>query len=129
MRPTKALLSVLLAAGISLTALPAASAASTVVDSYCSPSGDYCTLILKKADGAIVFSIRAFANYFGKATACVKKDTRACHSTAPRTDHGLYYWNIRRSGNYPNEGTGEYKVRWRDSGGNPIGPALYFRRG
>jgi len=129
MRLTKTLLSLALVAVVCLTAIPAASAASKVVDSYCSPSGDYCTMILKKADGSIVFSIRAFANYFGKAKACVKKETRVCHSTAPRTDNGLYFWNIRRAGNYPNEGPGEYKVRWRDSGGNPIGPALYFQRG
>jgi len=129
MRLTKTLLAVALAAGVSLTAVPAASAASTVVDSYCSPSGDYCTLILKKTDGSIVFSIRAFANYFGQATACVKKDTRSCHSTSPRKDGGLFFWNIRRQGNYPNEGPGQYKVRWRDSGGNAIGPALYFHKG
>ena len=129
MRPTRILLSMVLAALVSLTAIPAASAASSVVDSYCSPTGDYCTLIVKKADGSIVFSIRAFANYFGQAEACVKKDTRACRSTSPRKDNGLYFWNIRRQGNYPNEGPGEYKVRWRDSGGNAIGPALYFRRG
>jgi hypothetical protein len=129
MRLTTIFLSVVLAAVVSMTAAPVASAASTVVDRYCSPSGDYCTLIVKKADGSIVFSIRAFANYFGRATACVKKETRVCHSTSPRKDGGLYFWNIRRAGNYPNEGPGEYKVRWRDSGGNRIGPALYFRRG
>jgi len=129
MRLTKTLLAVALAAGVSLTTVPAASAASKVVDSYCSPSGDYCSLILKKADGSIVFSIRAFANYFGQATACVKKDTRACHTTSPRKDGGLFFWNIRRQGNYPNEGPGEYTVRWRDSGGNAIGPALSFNRG
>ena len=129
LRMTKTLLSVTLAAVVALTAIPAASAASSVVDSYCSPTGDYCTQIVKKADGSIVFSIRAFANYFGHAKACVKKETRVCRSTSPRKDNGLYFWNIRRQGNYPNEGPGEYKVRWRDSSGNAIGPALYFRRG
>jgi hypothetical protein len=129
MRRTTILLSVVVATVVSLTAIPAASAASRVVDSYCSPSGDYCTLIVKKADGSIVFSIRAFANYFGRATACVKKETRACHSTTPRKDGGLYFWNIRREGNYPKEGPGEYKMRWSYAGGSPIGPALCFRRG
>jgi hypothetical protein len=129
MRLTKALVSVVIAAVVSLTAVPAASAVSRVVDSYCSPSGDYCTQIVKKADGTVVFSIRAFANYFGRATACVKKETRVCHSTAPRKGDHLYFWNIRWQGNYPKEGPGDYKVRWRDSGGSSIGPALYFRRG
>jgi hypothetical protein len=129
MRLTKTLLSVVLAAVVFLAVVPAASAASHVVDSYCSPSGDYCTQIVKKADGSIVFSIRAFANYFGKATACVKKETRVCHATTAHKGTHLYFWNIRWQGNYPKEGPGEYKVRWLYSEGTPIGPALYFRRG
>ena len=129
MRLTRALLSVALATVVSLAAVPAASAASDVVDSYCSPSGDYCTLIVKKADGSIVFSIRAFANYFGRATACVTKETRVCHWTSPHKGTHLYFWNIRWQGNYPKEGPGQYRMRWRYSGGNPIGPALYFQRG
>ena len=129
MRLARVVLSVVLAAVVSLTVVPAAGASSHLVDGYCSPSGDYCTQIVKKADGTIVFSIRAFANYFGKATACVKKETRVCHSTSPRKGNHLYFWNIRWQGNYPKEGPVEYTVHWRYSVGNPIGPALYFRRG
>ena len=100
---SKIFLAAMLAVVVCTTIAPAAHAASTVVDSYCSPSGDYCTLILKKADGSIVFSIRAFANYFGQATACVKKETRACHSTAPRKHNGLEYPALRQ---LPERGTG-----------------------
>jgi hypothetical protein len=120
---------VILAVVLSAVMLPAASATTKVVDGYCSPSGDYCTSIVKKADGTIVFKIRAFADYFGRATACVTKETRACRSTSPGTDaHDLFVWSIRWQGHYPKEDPGRYKVRWL-SGGEPIGPALYFRRG
>jgi len=131
MRLVKAMLSAALVAALSLVAVPATGATgSHVVDSYCSPSGDYCTQVVKKADGTIVFGIRAFADYFGKATACVTKVTRVCHSTTARKDtHGLYLWNIRWQGNYPKEGPGQYKVRWSYAGGSPIGEALYFDRG
>jgi hypothetical protein len=123
-------LTVALVVGVSAVAPPAASAKARVVDGYCSPSGDYCTSILKKADGTIVFTIRAFANYFGKAMACVKKQTRVCHTTSPEKGDVLYEWRIRWQGRYPKEGAGRYKVRWRDaSSGAAIGPALYFRRG
>ena len=126
----KAWLSLSLLAMLPLAVATPASAAPHVIDSHCSRTGDYCTLILKKADGSIVFSIRAFADYFGRAEACVKKQTRVCHSTSPRKGPHLYFWNIRWQGNYPKQGPGRYKVRWRDvSSGAAIGPALYFHRG
>jgi hypothetical protein len=119
-------------AALSLVALvplaPSASAA-TVLDTYCSPSGDYCTSIVKKDNGVISFRITAFANYFGEATACVRKETRVCNTTRPhRVEHGLFEWRIRWQGNYPNQGPGEYTVAWRD-GGTRIGHLLHFQRG
>jgi hypothetical protein len=41
-----------------------AGAPSHVVDSYCSPSGDYCTSISRSAKGELVFSLRTFALTF-----------------------------------------------------------------
>lgn len=106
-----------------------ASAGSRVLDDYCSPSGDYCTFVIEKDSGAILFQIRAFADYFGRSEACVKKDTRVCHSRRPHRDNGLFVWRIRWQGNYPNQGAGRYAVRWIDEGGTRIGPALHFERG
>ena len=105
-----------------------ASAASRVLDSYCSPSGDYCTYVTKKDSGKILFQIRAFANYFGRSQACVTKDSRVCQGRSPHRQHDLYVWSISWQGNYPNQGTGRYRVRWIDSRGNQVGHALSFQQ-
>ena len=114
---------------VSTATMTTASPATRVLDGYCSPSGDYCTAVLRKDDGTIVFTIRAFANYFGRAEACVTKETRICRSRSPREHDGLFDWTIRWQGNYPREGTGRYTVRWLDESGGRLGPALHFRRG
>jgi len=112
-----------------LVPLAAPAGATTLLDSYCSPSGDYCTFVVKKDGGAIVFKIRAFANYFGKAEPCVTKETRVCHSRRPHLEaHGIFVWSIRWQGNYPNQGEGEYTMAWRDEGAL-IGHRLHFMRG
>jgi hypothetical protein len=103
-------------------------AGSRTLDDYCSPSGDYCTLVIEKASGTILFKIRAFADYFGRSEACVMKDTEACRSRSPREGSVLFTWSIRWQGNYPDEGAGRYRVRWFDENGSRIGPALHFRR-
>ena len=105
-----------------------ASAGGRALDSYCSESGDYCTYVVQKDSGAISFEIRAFANYFGRATACITKDTRVCHSRAPHRDKSLYVWRIRWQDNYPDEGSGRYTVRWSGTRVKKIGPALHFTR-
>ena len=122
----------LLAAIVALTlcagTITTASAGGTVLDSYCGESGDFCTYVVEKDDGAIVFQIQAFANYFGRSEACVTKDTRVCRSRSPHRDHGLFEWTIRWQANYPDEGPGRYAVRWRSGNGGRIGPALHFER-
>ncbi len=114
---------------LSAATITTASAASEVLDHYCSPSGDYCTYVMKKDSGAILIQIRAFANYFGRSQACVTKDTRVCHSQSPHRHHQLYKWNILWQSNYPNQGAGRYSVRWMDHDGNRIGRNLHFQRG
>ena len=114
-----------------LVPMAAPAGAATILDGYCSPSGDYCTSVVKKVSGAIVFKIRAFANYFGQAEACVRRTSRVCHTVHAREDnHGLFIWAIRWQDNYPNQGPGRYNVTWRDkSSGARIGPRLHFMRG
>ena len=114
---------------LSVSSIATASAGGRVLDDYCSESGDFCTYVIRKDGGAILFQIRAFADYFGRSDACVTKETRACRSRSPRVSHGLFVWKIRWQGNYPNQGPGRYAVRWIDEGGSRIGPALHFRRG
>ena len=123
----------LLAFAVSLTILVGAAgparAAVKVVDSYCAPTGDFCTLIAKKADGTLVFRLRTFPKLFKAVDVCVTKQTRVCDAT--RLDKGPHIWvfHIRWQGRYPREGAGRYKVRWLLSqSGDRLGPALYFRR-
>ncbi|HEY7478567.1 MAG TPA: hypothetical protein VIB62_10055 [Actinomycetota bacterium] len=111
-----------------LVPMAAPAGAATVLDSHCSASGDFCTFVIRKDSGVVVFRMRAFANYFGRVDACVRKETLVCHRRAPHRDHGLFVWSIRWQGNYPNEGPGEYTMTWRD-GALRIGPRLFFTRG
>ena len=93
----RSVLSCLVVVILFVATITTASAGSRVLDDYCSPSGDYCTFVIKKGGGAIVFEIRAFADYFGRSDACVTKDIRVCHSRAPRHDGDLFKWRIRRA--------------------------------
>jgi hypothetical protein len=125
----RSLLVTVLALTLSSAGMVTAGAATRVLDSYCSPSGDYCTLVVKK-DGTIVLKIRAFADYFGTVKTCVTKETRVCRNRSAREGaHGIHTWSIRWQGNYPREGSGRYTVRWLDESGERIGPKLHFRRG
>jgi len=124
----RSLLVVVLALSMVAGGMTTASAAVRVLDAYCSPSGDYCTFVLRR-DHTIIFKIRAFADYFGTADACVTKETRVCHSRSPQeAADGIYQWSIRWQGNYPREGAGIYTVRWLDESGDRIGKALHFER-
>jgi hypothetical protein len=123
-------LAVALTVGVLAASAPSALAAPKVVDSYCSPSGDYCAFILKKADGTVVFSFRIFPKLVDRLDVCVTKRTRTCHEANLRTSPRIWVFHIRWQPRYPKEGPGRYKVRWVDPAtSDPIGPALYFRRG
>jgi hypothetical protein len=126
-------MAMLVAMAVLAVAIPFGSAAARAsgrgeaVDQYCSESGDYCTFVLEKASGTIVFQIRAFADYFGRTTACVTKDTEVCHARSAKEGDILFTWTIRWQGNYPDEGAGRYTVKWFDQNDHRIGPALHFR--
>ncbi len=117
---------VLLAVALSLAATSAAEARAKVIDSYCSPTGDYCVAI-RKADGQFHFRLARFGRW-GKQTVCVKLETRVCR-TYRRNKLGsdLYEWRANWRA-FPDQGGGRYSVRWFDkAGGYPVGPALHFR--
>ena len=127
-RISGSLVFVLVALSLSAVTITPASAGSTAVDSFCSESGDYCTFVIEKDDGTILFKIRGFADYFGRAKACVSKDTRVCHKRLPHRDGIIFEWSILWQGNYPDEGPGRYSVRWFSKDGYSIGPRLHFER-
>lgn len=125
----RSLLLATVALTLSAATITTASAGGDVLDSFCSESGDYCTYVVEKDSGAILFQIRAFADYFGRSDACVKKDTEVCNSRSPHRDHHLFEWSIRWQGNYPDQGSGRYAMRWINESGSRIGPVLHFQRG
>jgi hypothetical protein len=121
-----------LAVSLSVIAGTAGSAVASVkvVDSYCSPSGDLCTVIRKKTDSTLVFSLRIFPKLVRTIDVCVTKRTRVCLPARLHKGPHIWTFDIRWQGNYPKEGAGRYKVRWvMPQTGDPIGPALHFRRG
>ena len=124
---SRGLIAAAMAVTLCAASLPVASAAGRVLDRYCGESGDFCTYVIRKANGTIAFQIRAFADYFGRSRACVTGDTRVCRGRSPRRVGGLFRWNIVWQGNYPDEGPGRYAVRWFSSQRTRIGPALHFR--
>ncbi len=126
----KRLLAIAVSLSILVGAASSARAAVKVVDHYCAPTGDFCTLIAKKADGTLVFRLRTFPKLFKAVDVCVTKQTRVCDAT--RLDKGPHIWvfHIRWQGHYPKQGAGRYKVRFiLHQSGDPLGPALHFRRG
>jgi len=118
----------LLASTVPLTP---ASAAHDVLDRYCSETGDYCTYVIEKDSGDILIGILAWGDYFGRARACVTKDTTVCHGRGARylDKIEMYQWRIVWQAHYPDEGPGRYAVRWTYRAGGErtrIGPVLHF---
>ncbi len=127
MRTIGRVVSVAVLAGMLL--LPAAApAGAAVVDSSCNHDDGYCSFVATKGtSGIILLKVRASSDLFGRATACVTKQTTVCRAVNPkRNSKGQFNWVIRWQGNFPRQGTGTYTVTWRASSGSQIGPALHF---
>jgi cbb3-type cytochrome oxidase cytochrome c subunit len=91
---------------------------------YCSPTGDYCTSV-KRLSGAVYLRISTFS-FRGRVRICVRRQARVCHSYRLRpTTHGLYEVKVRWYGNYPNQGSGTYRVGFF-LGTTRLGPVLSF---
>lgn len=118
--------SALLTAIAAVCVLAPSAAAQT---SYCSPSGDLCTGIVRPGDGAIL-RIATFAHR-GRYRLCVTAPdgSRTCRRFRLRRISGdLHGSRVRWRRHFPHEGPGLYRVRWQQSGGN-LGPRLRFRVG
>jgi hypothetical protein len=97
--------------------------------SYCSPSGDLCTGIVRPGDDAIL-RIATFAHR-GRYRLCVTAPdgSRTCKRFRLRRISGdLHGSRVGWRRHFPHEGPGVYRVRWQQSGGN-LGPRLRFRVG
>ncbi|HEU5063456.1 MAG TPA: hypothetical protein VFT79_09940 [Solirubrobacterales bacterium] len=108
-----------------MTAAPSASAG--VVDSYCSPTGDYCTGILREG-GRVKLSISTFS--FTGAYELTVKLPGVCRQTKTfrlrSKPHGIYSSRIDFARNFSCDGPGRYAVTWSWQG-SQLGPALHGR--
>ena len=109
---------------------PAASAGGAAPrDSYCSPTGDYCTSVKKQ--GVERFLRIGTFSFTGRYRLCVTppEGRRTCKGFRLKAEEaGIYGSRVRWGAQFPNEGPGLYRVAWRKSG-NRLGPRLGFRRG
>ena len=110
--------------------VPAASAGEAAPrDSYCSPTGDYCTSV-KKQGGERFLRIGTFS-FTGRYRLCVTppEGGRTCRGfTLKAEEAGIYGSRVRWGAHFPDGGPGLYRVAWRKFG-NRLGPRLGFRRG
>ena len=114
----------LLALVVALGSAPAAEARSA----YCSPTGDWCTEVLKR-DGRVYLRLATFS-FRGTVRVCVTppRGDRTCRrSRLRRNRENVHVSSVRWDRRFPTRGRGTYRVRWYYDG-NRLGPALSFRR-
>lgn len=111
-----------------LAALTGIASARHLVDSYCSPTGDYCTGIFREG-GRIKFRFSTFS--FRSYKLCVKppREARECKSfKLVRTSGSLYGSKIDFGHVFSSQRNGRYAVSWHSEGFR-IGPTLHFSKG
>lgn len=112
-------------------ATPSASSAGKAkekaVDTYCSPTGDYCTEVVRKK-GSYFFKLVTFAHR-GKARFCAQPKGRrkTCRRTKLRNDgDGVYLARINWNRKFPSKGSARRKVTVFAQGSR-LGRALSFK--
>jgi hypothetical protein len=115
------------AAAAALALLTVSAPAEAVVDSHCSPTGDYCTGIFRP-HGQITFKLATFS-FSGPYRLCVNRvgpPERRCHRFHLEHHGGLYTDKVGWKGHFADHSPGRYRVSWYAIGSR-LGPALTFR--
>jgi hypothetical protein len=103
---------------------PAAHAAR-VLDSYCSPSGDYCTSVTVNG-GRVKLNIATFS-FTGRYRICVRGPrNKRCHRFHLRRNGELYVDRVDWANNFPSAALGTYHVSWHKFGAR-LGRVLSWR--
>jgi len=115
----------LLATAAALVLALAPGAGARIRDRYCSPTGDYCTSAQKQA-GAVKLILSTFS-FSGRYRLCVKPTVGAqtCKSFPLRRRGDVWRSVVTWHRNFPNRGTGIYRVTWFYRG-TRLGPPLGF---
>lgn len=106
----------------------AAIADEHAVDSYCSPSGDYCTAVIR-SHGRTKFVVRTLS-FTGEYRLCVRlpAGSRECGDYRMNAvKHGIYASRIDFARNFAAAASGTYTVSWHYEGFR-LGPSLHFRK-
>jgi hypothetical protein len=113
---------------MALIAGPSTAQGARLIDSYCSPSGDYCQYVIRK-QGKIKFEMRQFP-LRGKYSLCVKppRESFTCKTFRWRKSGPIFKGTVTFSRHFPAAKPGRYKVQWRLPGGHRIGKTLSFRK-
>jgi hypothetical protein len=111
-------------AALALSALVLAAPAAAK-ETYCSPSGDYCTSVAK-LKGVRYLRVGTFS-FTGRVKICVKDPTaaRVCHSFRLTRSGPMWQVKLIWKRHYPNRGPGPYRVTfmWTKT---LLGPPLTF---
>jgi hypothetical protein len=106
-------------------------AVAAVVDSYCSPSGDYCTSVEQnqRATSRVKFRITTFS-FRGHYRVCVRHPGGRKHCRRRHlAEHRSYYRDkVDFALNFPHAYSGRYTVSWRKFG-HRLGRRLHFNFG
>ena len=97
---------------------------------FCSTSGDYCQYAKKNGKGIRFLVFRSFAHR-GEVKVCVRAPdgTRSCINDrfTDANDDSLFVTRLRWNTNFPNQGPGDYSVRWKQDGAR-TGKILGFHK-
>lgn len=113
---------IVLVVGLVLSAGPARAG---TIDSYCSPTGDFCTAVTKR-DGRVKLELATFS--FQDYAACVRGPAgKKCIDRHMDADGGdLFSDRIDVARKFAADVPGRYKAAWKFEGSR-IGPPLHFR--
>jgi hypothetical protein len=114
---------------LAMTAIPVSAQGAKTIDSYCSPSGDYCQFVIRKK-GRIKLEMRQFP-LRGKYNLCVKppRETFTCKTFRWQRSGPIFKSTVTFSRHFPSKKRGRYKVLWRTTDGFRLGKTLSFRKG
>ena len=111
-----------------VAAASTAQAAPKPVDSYCSPTGDYCQGIVRQ-NGTLRAKLSTFS-FTGTYQLCVRTPRVGtdCNLFRLRRDsNGIYQGSIGLSRHFNLRPAGRYTVTWRYSGSR-LGKSLHFTK-
>lgn len=121
-RPLSLLVASLL---VALAAAPTASARP--IDTYCSPSGDFCTGVFERQN-RIKLQIDTFS-FRGSYTLCVRGPSggKQCKGFKLDKDSSIYRGKVDWARKFADRGAGRYDVTW-EKFNSQLGKTLRFRR-